>query len=205
MKLREELTMKLLRIFALSVAVFLCGYAIVFAAQTAIAFGNISSNQTPVLTVFVSPFCSGTARAISGTNAVDVAVFTLPSSLTFTKMGPDIGGVDTGNLYSYGITTLAGVVKAHTAAAGTIGFSSNTDERALVETSVTLPAGQYLWAITGNSTTATFGTGASAGISAFTTSTTSTSGAFPGSLSVTATAAGGASVGQRNTPCFILR
>lgn len=156
------------------------------------------------MTSYVVPVC-GQGRALSGANAVDITPFYVPAELTISTIGVYLNTADAVNSYSFGITTTAGVVVAHTATAATGAFGGNTEERAIVEGTVTLQPGWYILGITGNNTTALFGYTGSVLITAFKTSTTSTSGNFPASLTIAATAAGSEPVNIRGAACMILR
>ncbi len=86
--------------------------------------------------------------AVGGnTNVVALWWFFLPYEITLTSLVIDITGSDT-NHYDFGIYTLAGALKANIGA--TVYSSTGVKIKPIAQTSVTLPAGAYYFAWTGN-------------------------------------------------------
>lgn len=93
--------------------------------------------------------------ALAGANQVWVNGFTLQAAITFTKLGCFVQTADAVNAYDLGVYSVAGALLANVGprtlpATGWKTFAIN-------QTTVTLNPGRYVFAFTGNSTTAHVG------------------------------------------------
>ncbi len=164
--------------------------------------GSCGGSGGSTQTAFVpSPNNAGNQAAPSSANAVNVVAFWIPFAVSISHLTVDIGTADTtsGSLcgsfadcYDVGIYNLSGAVQCSW---GATPFSvTGMTDNACKQGSVTLNPGYYVFAFTGNATTAKiyFGSGAGMQLLAGATSSTSSSGgALPNSISVP-TFAGGA-------------
>jgi hypothetical protein len=141
-------------------------------------------------TAFVpSPNNAGNQAAPSATNTINVVAFWIPFAVTVSHLTVDIGTSDStgGDLYDVGIYNISGAVQCSW---GATAFSSTgMTDKSCKQGSVTLASGYYVFALTGNATTAKvfFGSGAGMQLLASATSGTSSSGGvLPNSISVPA-------------------
>jgi hypothetical protein len=147
--------------------------------------------QTNITTFAPMPNALGTAAAPTANNAINIVRFTVPVGVTFSHLVVDVGTADTGgNFYDSGIYSNTGATLLCDWGAQTLGSTGKVDI-ACAQGSVTLAPGNYIFAWTGNGTTATiyFGAaGAGAGgweqLSSATASTSSTGGALPSSITL---------------------
>lgn len=142
----------------------------------------------PTLSQFNSKQGTLTLQSVGGVNAIKVCLFTLPATLVLSNLAVDVKTADAVGLYSWGIYDVSGTLKAATAAASLP--STGLVSRAATGAPITLPAGNYLFAVTGNSTTAAFGIALSAGgvtaLASSTSATASAGGVLPSSIAVPA-------------------
>jgi len=143
-----------------------------------------------------SPNQAGSSAAPSAANAINVVEFYLPTQVVFSKLTIDIGTADTtaGSLcggfadcYDAGIYDSGGNLKCNYGASAF--NTSGVKDTACAQGSVTLAAGYYIFAFTGNATTAKIFFGGAGGggfglLSSATSATTSTNGALPATISV---------------------
>ncbi|MGA8767908.1 MAG: hypothetical protein WB559_12895, partial [Candidatus Acidiferrales bacterium] len=146
-----------------------------------------SGSPCPSLfTKFAMGFLSA-GQAPSANNAVDVSVIYLPN-IQFSKLTVDVSTTDasTSDFYSWAIADASGNVKCSITAVNiTTGGAS---DQSCTQGTVTLAAGAYIFAFTGNATTgkiAYSGT-ASLALSSAVSSSTSSSGAITFPISVPA-------------------
>ncbi len=104
---------------------------------------------------YFQAFSAASTSALGGANQVWVNGFTLQAAITFTKLGCYVGTVDAVNAYDIGVYSTAGALLANVGprtlpASGPRTFAIN-------QTTVTLNPGRYVFAFTGNSTTAKLG------------------------------------------------
>lgn len=106
---------------------------------------------------FSPGFTSGSV-SVGTINVVRLAHFSLPATVSFNTIGVTNTLADAGSLFSFGVYSLDGTTRyAHTTPQGMTG--SNTFRAlAIIEGTVTIPQGDYLFAWTGNSLTGTFQT-----------------------------------------------
>ena len=115
---------------------------------------NVQDSGSPCPTLFTK-FAMGFLSAGQGpsaANAVDVSVIYLPN-IQFSKLTVDVSTTDasTSDFYSWAITDASGNVKCSITAVNiTAGGAS---DQSCTQGTVTLPAGAYVFAFTGNSTT----------------------------------------------------
>jgi len=118
-------------------------------------------------------------QGASSANAVNVSVIYLPN-IQFSKLTVDVSTTDasTSDFYSWAITDASGAVKCSITAVNlTAGGAS---DQSCTQGTVTLPAGPYIFAFTGNATTAKIAYSGTAplALSSATSSSTSASGAM---------------------------
>jgi len=147
-------------------------------------------------TTFIFSQPASAQNAPSSANAIMVSHFNLDTSLTFSKIYFDIGTADTaaGSLcgafadcYDIGLYDSGGNLKCNIGATAFSG--TGLTSKACAQGSVTLSAGTYIFAFTGNAATAKIFYGSANCLnilSTNTSTTTSTNGALPGSISVPA-------------------
>lgn len=126
--------------------------------------------------------------ALSGANKIQVSGFYLPNSVTFSNIIASFGTSDAGNNYDWGIYDNNGNLKAHVGAHAIT--STGINDVAATGSPITLSAGKYYFAFTGNATIARINSPfvSSVVIVSFAAvqevSTTSTGGALPATISV---------------------
>jgi len=124
-------------------------------------------------------------QAASSANAIDVSTVYLPS-LHFSHITVDVSTTDssTSDFYSWGLYSTSGsVLCSFTAVNLTAGGAI---DQTCSQGTVTLSPGEYLFAFTGNATTAKIAYSGTApvALSSVVSSTTSSSGALPSTISV---------------------
>ncbi len=127
--------------------------------------------------------------APSTTNAINVIPFLVPVQLQFSKLTIDIGTTDStgGDLYDVGIYSLSGALQCNWGA--TAFTATGPTDGSCTQGTVTLAPGNYIFAFTGNATTAkiypgnAYNTGFEI-LSAATSSTSSSGGALPSTITV---------------------
>ncbi len=157
------------------------------AAFTSGATTNVQDSGSPCPTLFTK-FAMGfvsAGQAPSANNAIDVSVIYLPN-IQFSKLAVDVSTTDasTSDFYGWAITDLSGNVKCSITAVNlTAGGAS---DQSCTQGTVTLPAGAYLFAFTGNATTAKIAYSGTAplALSSAVSSSTSSSGAITSPISV---------------------
>ena len=138
-------------------------------------------------TKFAMGFLSA-GQAPGSANAVNVSVIYLPN-VQFSHLTTDVSTTDssTSDFYSWAITDLSGNVKCSTAAVNlTVG---GANDQSCTQGTVTLPSGAYVFAFTGNATTAKIAYSGTAplALSSATSSSTSSSGAMTFPISIPST------------------
>jgi pectate lyase-like protein len=129
--------------------------------------------------------------APSTTNAINVIPFLVPMQLQFSKLTIDIGTTDStgGDLYDVGIYSLSGALQCNWGA--TAFTASGPTDGSCAQGTVTLAPGNYIFAFTGNATTAkiypgnAYNTGFEI-LGSATSGTSSSGGALPSSIAVPA-------------------
>lgn len=157
------------------------------AAFTSGTTTNVQDSGSPCPALFTK-FGMGIAssgQAPSATNAIDVSVIYLPN-VQFSKLAVDVSTTDasTSDFYSWAITDLSGNVKCSITAVNlTAGGGS---DQSCTQGTVTLANGAYLFAFTGNATTAKIAYSGTAplALSSAVSSSTSSSGAISSPISV---------------------
>jgi hypothetical protein len=150
-------------------------------------------------TAFVSYVGTGTNTVSVTANTILVIPFTLPFSITFSNMAWILNAQDGSNLYDFGVYNLAGVRQCHSGAVHeTINGGGQSQTQSVGST--TLQPGTYLWAVTGNATTANFFVSNNTGLVYYTTATASSAGVLPANITVSTAISTGTSWG----PVFIL-
>jgi hypothetical protein len=184
----------------------LCGNAVSHQLQLSNnggAFTAIGSGGGTSLAEWISqPNTPGVTLAPSAANAVNVSQIVIPYSLTFSKIVYDVSVTDGANNYDIGIYDSGGALKCDIGAQafGTGGVL----DKACTQGSVTLPPGIYYFAFTGAATTAKIFYGNSSALQVIgtnTSSTTSTAGALPATISVPGA---GAQISAFGSPFTIL-
>ncbi|MGA8269763.1 MAG: glycosyl hydrolase family 28-related protein [Candidatus Acidiferrales bacterium] len=127
--------------------------------------------------------------APSTTNAINVIPFLVPVQLQFSKLTIDIGTADStgGDLYDVGIYSLSGALQCNWGA--TAFTATGPTDGTCAQGTVTLAPGNYIFAFTGNATTAKIypGNAYNSGfeiLSGATSSTSSSGGALPSTIAV---------------------
>jgi len=137
-------------------------------SATFYAMGTVSSGQAP-----------------SSTNAIDVSTIYLPN-LQFSHITADVSTADssTSDYYSWGLYSTSGAVLCSFSAANLT--AGGTVDKTCSQGTVSVTAGEYLFAFTGNAITAKIAYSGTAplGLSSAVSSTTSSSGALPSTISV---------------------
>jgi hypothetical protein len=154
-------------------------------AFTKFAMGFLSAGQGP-----------------SAANAVNVSVIYLPN-IQFSHLTVDVSTTDSNSsdFYGWAITDLSGNVKCSITAVNlTVGGAS---DQSCTQGTVTLPSGAYIFAFTGNATTAKIAYSGTAplALSGATSSSTSSSGAMTFPISVPSA---GATYSGYGLPAIIL-
>ncbi len=168
--------------------------------------GGPCSTGVPTVTSYSPSNGAGSAAAPSSANAINVVKFLVPLNLTFGNLAADVGTSDStgGHLYDAGIYSTSGTLLCDWGA--TALTSTGKQDIACAQGSVSLSPGYYVFAWTGNATTATifFGTSGGGGWQQFTSATSGTSssgGALPSTISVPSA---GAVVNSTYANVFIL-
>jgi hypothetical protein len=159
-------------------------------AQFTVASGvaTLTDAGAPCSSTAYSSYVMGfvsSGQAASSTNAIDVSTVYLPS-IHFSHITADVSTTDssTSDFYSWGIYSTSGsVLCSFTAVNLTAGGAS---DQTCSQGTVTLSPGEYLFAFTGNATTAKIAYSGTApvALSSVVSSTTSSSGALPSTISV---------------------
>ncbi len=151
------------------------------AAFTSGTVTNIQDSGSPCPTLFTK-FAMGflsAGEAPSATNAVDVSVVYLPN-IQFSHLTVDVSTTDssTSDFYSWAITDSSGNVKCSVTAVNITAGGAN--DQACTQGTVTLAAGAYVFAFTGNATTGKIAYSGTAplALSSAVSSSTSSSGAI---------------------------
>jgi hypothetical protein len=165
---------------------------------------NVQDSGAPCSSL-LTRFSLGTVvggQSPSAANAVNTSVIYLPN-IQFSKIAVDVSTTDasTSDYYSWAITDLNGNVKCSVAAANLT--AGGTSDQSCTQGTVTLPNGPYIFAFTGNATTAKIAYGGTAplALSSATSSSTSASGAMTFPISVPAAGATFSGYGQ---PAIVL-
>lgn len=148
--------------------------------------GGGASASANVNYFIAPPGIPGDQNAPSPANAVILVEFIVPYSITFSYLDVDIGTADsnTSDFYDVGIYNTSGTLQCNW---GAQNFTSiGVVEKSCAQGRVTLAAGLYVFAFTGNATVAKifFGPAGMGTLSSATSGTSSSSGALPSSLSV---------------------
>jgi hypothetical protein len=150
---------------------------------------------------FVDYVDSGSSVLSVTANSILILPITIPFAITFSTMAWILNAQDGSNLYDFGIYNLSGTRQCHTGAIHETINGGGQSQFASVG-STTLSAGTYLWAHTGNATTANvfYSVGVTNTLLYFSTATTSSGGVLPSSITV----ATSVTTGTNNRPTFIL-
>jgi hypothetical protein len=165
---------------------------------------NIQDSGAPC-PALLARFSIGTVvggQSPSAANAVNTSVIYLPN-IQFSKIAVDVSTTDasTSDYYSWAITDLSGNVKCSVA---TVNLTAGgTSDQSCTQGSVTLPNGAYIFAFTGNATTAKIAYGGTAplALASATSSSTSASGAMTFPIAVPAA---GATFSGYGVPAIVL-
>ncbi len=157
------------------------------AAFTSGTTTNVQDSGSPcpaLFTKFAMGFLSA-GQGPSANNAIDVSVIYLPN-VQFSHLTVDVSTTDasTSDFYGWAVTDLSGNVKCSITAVNlTAGGAS---DQACTQGTVTLPSGAYLFAFTGNATTAKIAYSGTAplALSSAVSSSTSSSGAMTSPIGV---------------------
>jgi hypothetical protein len=151
------------------------------AAFTSGTTTNVQDSGSPCPTQFTK-FAMGflsAGQGASSANAVNVSVIYLPN-IQFSKLTVDVSTTDASgtDFYSWAITDASGAVKCSITAVNLTAGGAN--DQSCTQGTVTLPAGPYIFAFTGNATTAKIAYSGTAplALASATSSSTSTSGAI---------------------------
>jgi Pectate lyase superfamily protein len=138
----------------------------------------------------------------SATNAINTSVIYLPN-IQFSKIAVDVSTTDSGSsdYYSWAITDFSGNVKCSVAAVNLT--AGGTSDQTCSQGTVTLPNGAYIFAFTGNATTAKIAYSGTAplALSSATSSSTSSSGAMTFPIAIPAA---GATFSGYGVPAIVL-
>jgi hypothetical protein len=138
----------------------------------------------------------------SAANAINPSVIYLPN-IQFSKIAVDVSTTDSSSsdFYSWAITDLSGNVKCSVAAVNLT--AGGTSDQSCAQGTVTLANGPYIFAFTGNATTAKIAYSGTAplALSSATSSSTSSSGAMTFPIAVPAAGASFSGYGQ---PAIVL-
>lgn len=170
------------------------------------SLGSTAVNGVPGITTYVSAEVQNAASP-STASQIQVSPFFLPFAVTFSHITVYVGTADASDDYSWGIysgpTGGTGTAICTTTAA-VLSATNGVDQAACSQGTVTMGAGVYYFAFTGNATTGTIGYGGSNSImtlSTPTSSSTSTGGQTPSTIAIP-------SAGQRTSsyaiPAFAL-
>ncbi|MDR3721567.1 MAG: hypothetical protein P4L00_08200 [Candidatus Acidoferrales bacterium] len=148
---------------------------------------NVQDSGSPcpsLFTKFAMGFLSA-GQAPSANNAVDVSVIYLPN-IQFSKLTVDVSTTDssTSDFYSWAIADASGNVKCSITAVNIT--ASGANDQSCTQGTVTLAAGAYIFAFTGNATTGKIAYSGTAplALSSAVSSSTSSSGAITFPISV---------------------
>jgi hypothetical protein len=184
----------------------LCGNAVSHQLQLSnngSAFTAIGSGGGTSLGEWISqPNTPGVALAPSAANAVNVSQIVIPYSVTFSKVAYDVSITDAVNNYDIGIYDAGGALKCDIGAQ--VFSPGGVQDKLCTQGSVTLPAGIYYFAFTGAATTAKIFYGNSSALQVIgtnTSSTASTAGALPATITVPGA---GAQISAFGSPFIIL-
>lgn len=151
------------------------------AAFTSGTTTNVQDSGSPCPTQFTK-FAMGflsAGQGASSANAVNVSVIYLPN-IQFSKLTVDVSTTDASgsDFYSWAITDPSGAVKCSITAVNLTAGGAN--DQSCTQGTVTLPAGPYIFAFTGNATTAKIAYSGTAplALASATSSSTSSSGAM---------------------------
>jgi hypothetical protein len=151
------------------------------AAFTSGTTTNVQDSGSPCPTQFTK-FAMGflsAGQGASSANAVNVSVIYLPN-IQFSKLTVDVSTTDASgtDFYSWAITDASGAVKCSVTAVNLTAGGAN--DQSCTQGTVTLPAGPYIFAFTGNATTAKIAYSGTAplALASATSSSTSSSGAI---------------------------
>jgi hypothetical protein len=157
-------------------------------AQFTVASGTVSISDagSPCSSTANSSFVMGTVaagQAPSAVNAIDVSTIYLPS-IHFSHVTVDVSTSDssTSDFYGWGIYSTAGSVLCNFTAVNLT--AGGAVDAACTQGTVTLTPGEYLFAFTGNATTAKIAYSGTApvALTSVVSSTTSSSGALPSTI-----------------------
>lgn len=157
------------------------------AAFTSGTVTNIQDSGAPCPALFTKYAIgfSSAGEAASSANAVNVSVIYLPS-IQFSHLTVDVSTTDssTSDFYSWAITDASGNVKCSITAVNLTAGGAN--DQVCTQGTVTLPGGAYIFAFTGNATTAKIAYGGTAplALSSAVSSSTSSSGAITFPISI---------------------
>jgi Pectate lyase superfamily protein len=174
------------------------------AAFTSGTVTNIQDSGAPC-SALLTRFSLGSVvggQAPSAANAVNTSVIYLPN-IQFSRVAVDVSTTDASgsDYYSWAITDLSGNVKCSFAAVNLT--AGGTSDQSCSQGTVTLGNGPYIFAFTGNATTAKIAYGGTAplALSSATSSSTSSSGAMTFPISVPAA---GATFSGYGMPAIVL-
>jgi hypothetical protein len=161
-----------------------------------------SGSACPAQLAKFSMGIASSGQAPSATNAVDVSLIYLPN-IQFSKLAVDVSTTDSSgsDFYSWAITDLSGNVKCSVTAVNlTAGGAS---DQSCTQGTVTLANGAYIFAFTGNATTAKIAYSGTAplALSSAVSSSTSSSGAMTFPISIPTA---GVTYSSYGTPAIIL-
>jgi hypothetical protein len=152
---------------------------------------NVQDSGSPCPTQF-SKFAMGflsAGQAPSANNAVNVSVIYLPN-IQFSKLTVDVSTTDasTSDFYSWAITDASGAVKCSITAVNLTAGGAN--DQSCTQGTVTLASGPYIFAFTGNATTAKIAYSGTAPLSLASATSSSTSSSGVITFPITIPAAG---------------
>lgn len=131
-----------------------------FESGSGVAVSNPSAGNVSIAEAPAAMFFSGTHAGVNQAataNAIIASGFYLPYPVTFSHIAFVVNTADTtsGDHYDVGIYSHAGTLEADIGAtAGTTAFSTTGSKDVVIaQASVTLPPGQYYFALTGNAAT----------------------------------------------------
>jgi len=159
-------------------------------AQFSVASGTVSvvdagSPCAGTSSTFYAMGFVSAGQAPSSTNAIDVSTVYLPN-LQFSHITVDVSTTDssTSDFYSWGLYNTSGSVLCSFSAVNLT--AGGTLDKSCSQGTVTVSAGEYIFAFTGNATTAKIAYSGTAplGLSSAVSSTSSSSGALPSSVTL---------------------
>jgi len=159
-------------------------------AQFSVSSGTVSVTDAGALcaassaTFYAMGFVSA-GQAPSSTNAIDVSTVYLPS-LQFSHITVDVSTTDssTSDFYSWGLYNTSGTVLCSFSAVNLT--AGGAADKSCSQGTVTVAAGEYIFAFTGSATTAKIAYSGTAplALSSAVSSTSSSSGALPGTITL---------------------